>query len=103
MTLSWTVFVDRCVGGRRLKPLLIEAGWSVVLHDEVFEQDAPDVDWPPVVAASGQVVLTRDKQIRRRPDELLPEADVGRGRSNEELRRAVVPLLEQMQRACPGP
>jgi hypothetical protein len=71
VTLSWTVFVDRCLGGRRMKPMLIEAGWSVVLHDEVFEQDAPDVEWLPVVAASGQVVLTRDKQIRRRPDELL--------------------------------
>jgi hypothetical protein len=77
VTLSWTVFVDRCLGGRRMKPMLTEAGWSVVLHDELFEQDAPDVEWLPVVAASGHVILTRDKQIRRRPDELLAIVESG--------------------------
>lgn len=72
-----TVFVDRCLGGRRMKPSLVEAGWSVVLHDEVFPQDAPDVEWLPAVAAQGLVILTRDKQIRRRPDELVAILESG--------------------------
>ena len=60
-----------------MKPMLVAAGWSVELHDEHFEQDAPDVVWLPAVAASGRVILTRDKRISRRPDELLAIVESG--------------------------
>jgi hypothetical protein len=60
-----------------MKPTLVDAGWAVELHDDLFEQDAPDVAWLREVAASGRVILTRDKHIRRRPDELLAMTESG--------------------------
>lgn len=71
MSLTWGLFIDRCVGGRRMRPELLAAGWTVTLHDERFAQDARDADWLPVVAAEGLVIVTRDKRMRRREDELV--------------------------------
>jgi hypothetical protein len=37
---------------------------SVVLHDEVFAQGAPDEEWLPEVGRRGWVLLTKDDRIR---------------------------------------
>jgi PIN like domain len=39
-------------------------------HHDHFEQACPDVDWLPVVGKNGWIVITRDKNIRRKPNEL---------------------------------
>jgi hypothetical protein len=74
-----TLFVDRSLGkgvGRRLR----DAGASVELHDDHFEQTTPDSVWIPDVTARGWVVLTKDKNIRRphgeREDVLIAKARV---------------------------
>lgn len=36
----------------------------------VTTTDVKDVDWIPVVAAAGWVIITRDRKIQRRPHEL---------------------------------
>jgi hypothetical protein len=41
----------------------------VQVHDEHFAQDARDEDWIPRVAEQGWVILTKDKNIRRRASE----------------------------------
>ncbi|MGQ0842976.1 MAG: hypothetical protein ACT4QF_02460 [Sporichthyaceae bacterium] len=38
---------------------------------------SPDLDWMPVVAARGLVVLTRDRRIRTRPAEWRAYAELG--------------------------
>ena len=63
-----TLFVDRSLGkgvARRLR----EAGAVVEMHDDHFPQTTPDTEWIPEVARRGWVVLTKDKNIRRRQDE----------------------------------
>jgi hypothetical protein len=59
-----TLFVDRSLGkgvGRKLR----EAGATVELHDEHFQQCELDKVWIPEVTKRGWVILTKDKNIRR--------------------------------------
>jgi hypothetical protein len=64
-----TYFVDRCLG-HRVGELLRAAGSRAEIHDDHFPDNAPDVEWIPVVAGRGWVILSKDKGIRRRPLEL---------------------------------
>lgn len=61
-------YVDRCLG-RTVANALRAAGADVRYHDDDFSQDAPDEVWIPDVAARGWVILTKDKNIRRRHGE----------------------------------
>lgn len=63
-----TFYVDRCVGKRVVKELR-DAGATVQAHDDNFAQDAADTVWIPDVTARGWVILTKDKNIRRRAGE----------------------------------
>lgn len=60
-----TFYADRCLGKVAARALQA-AGASVELHDDYFDQDTADEDWIPVVSARGWVILTKDKNIRRR-------------------------------------
>jgi len=53
-----------------LAAALIAAGAKVELSRDHFPAGARDVEWLPVVGARGWVVLTKDRQIRRRELEL---------------------------------
>ncbi len=64
------LFIDRDLWSRRLDAALREAGIPFVAHRDLFEDDTPDVDWIAEVGNLGLVVLTRDQEIRRRPNEL---------------------------------
>jgi hypothetical protein len=61
-----TFFIDVNLG-TQIKDYLVEMGLTVVLHAEHFAGRANDVDWIPFIAQKGWPVLTRDRQIRRRP------------------------------------
>jgi predicted nuclease of predicted toxin-antitoxin system len=63
-----TFYVDRCVGKRVVRALR-DAGARVEAHDDHFAQDAADEAWIPDVTARGWVILTKDKNIRRRAGE----------------------------------
>lgn len=65
-------FIDRALGRIVVADALREAGCAVELHGDHFAADAPDVDWLPVVAARGWIVLTKDGAIAR--NELEREA-----------------------------
>lgn len=63
-----TFYVDRCLG-KAVANALRAAGANVEVHDDHFAQAALDEDWIPQVAARGWVILTKDKNIRRRAEE----------------------------------
>lgn len=46
------------------------AGVPFVAHREVFADDTPDIEWIAEVGRRGWTVVTRDQNIRRRPNEL---------------------------------
>lgn len=63
-------FVDRSLGGKWVVEALRAAGARVVVHDDVFDQNAPDVEWLQETARRAWVVLTKDGAMRRNPHEL---------------------------------
>jgi len=64
------LFIDRCAWSRRLGEALRDAGIPFIIHDDKFAKDCADVDWLPVAGREGWIVITRDKNIRRKPNEL---------------------------------
>jgi predicted nuclease of predicted toxin-antitoxin system len=60
-------FVDRSLGGKLVVQALLDVGAEVVVHDDVFDQDTPDMDWLVAAGKRGWVVLTKDSAIRRNP------------------------------------
>jgi predicted nuclease of predicted toxin-antitoxin system len=55
--------------GKAVVQALQAAGARVEAHDDHFVQNAPDEEWIPEVAGRGWVILTKDKNIRRRGGE----------------------------------
>jgi len=72
-------YVDRCLV-KTVAAALVTAGAEVRVHDDYFAQDSPDEVWIPDVSARGWVILTKDKNIRRRHGEreaaILSEARI---------------------------
>jgi hypothetical protein len=67
--LEITYFADASLG-HILANRLREAGFTVVPHDDLFEQGTPDTDWLPEVGRRGWPVLSKDTRIRYTPAEL---------------------------------
>jgi predicted nuclease of predicted toxin-antitoxin system len=63
-----TFYVDCCLG-KAVAEALRAAGATVELHRDNFAPDVEDTIWIPRVAAKGWVILTKDKNIRRRHGE----------------------------------
>jgi predicted nuclease of predicted toxin-antitoxin system len=72
-----TFFIDRAIGQKSVPIALRTTGVIVEIHADHFVQDSPDVDWLPVVAQKGWVVLTKDENIGRRYLEVLAIAQYG--------------------------
>lgn len=68
MSARPTFYIDRCLG-KTVARALLAAGAAVQIHDDHFAQNAPDGLWIPDVAKRGWVILTKDKNIRRRAGE----------------------------------
>ena len=66
---QYTFFVDRSLGSLRLAGALRDLGLTIVVHDDLFAQDALDPDWLRMAGDHGWVVLTKDDKIRYRPIE----------------------------------
>lgn len=60
-------FVDRSLGGKFVVEALRKVGAKVMVHDDVFVQNTPDIDWLQRAGREGWIVLTKDSAIRRNP------------------------------------
>jgi len=47
-----------------------KSGVPFISHNEKFKPACPDEEWLEVAGKQGWIVLTRDKNIRRKPNEL---------------------------------
>lgn len=64
------LFIDRCAWSHKLGEALTKIGAHFIPHHEKFEPACPDEKWLGAVGKQGWIVLTRDKNIRRKPNEL---------------------------------
>lgn len=64
-----TFFVDRSLGRRAVPSALRQAGFDVVVHDDVFAADTDDEIWLREAGVKGWIVLVKDDRIRYRPRE----------------------------------
>jgi hypothetical protein len=63
-------YLDHNFAGKRIPALLREAGLEVRVHRDYYPPNCTDDVWLPAVAARGWVILTKDKKIRYRSNEL---------------------------------
>jgi hypothetical protein len=104
------LFIDRDAWSRVLGEALTAAGIGFVAHHQRFAPAAPDTEWLAVAGAEGWLVLTRDQNIRRRPNELAAVKAAGvcmfvLGQGNlsaAETARIVVGAWPRMLRAARG-
>lgn len=104
------LFIDRDAWSRALGEALTAAGIDFIAHHQPFAPDAPDTEWLAVAGAEGWLVLTRDQNIRRRPNELAAVKAAGvcmfvLGQGNlsaAETARIVVGAWPRMLRAARG-
>jgi uncharacterized protein with PIN domain len=64
-----TFFIDRSLGRWAVPSALRDAGFDVVIHDDVFAADTDDEIWLAEAGAQGWIVLMKDDRIRYRPRE----------------------------------
>lgn len=104
------LFIDECLGTRRVPEALRQAGATVVVHQTHFgnRQGVKDEEWLHEIGERGWVVLTKDKNFRRRPIE-LDAILVGKVRafflsatnlSTEEVAQTFVDALPRITRIC---
>ena len=55
-------FIDWCLG-KTVANALCEAGADIEHHGDHFDQNAPDIEWLPVVGDRSWVVLTKDQAL----------------------------------------
>lgn len=66
----YSFLVDRALG-LRVALALRDRGFNIVMFGENFADGTPDEEWIRRAAQEGWVVLTKDSEIRRRPNERL--------------------------------
>ena len=74
-----TFFLDWNLGTRYAATALREQGALVELHGAHFTQQAPDVEWLPVVGSRGWVVVTKDDRLRHNVHEVAAIRAAGVG------------------------
>ena len=99
--------MDECIAGRHVAAMLAQAGFTAhVQGPATFGTGTPDADWLPIVGARRWVLITKDKNIRRREIELraLHQAQVrafvltAHGLTGEEQARVLREALPAMLR-----
>lgn len=68
---NFVFYLDECLGGNKVYTALTHAGLSVELHSTHFQRGTPDDQWLPEVGKRGWILLTQDKRIRHRKNEIL--------------------------------
>ncbi|HXL14914.1 MAG TPA: DUF5615 family PIN-like protein [Methylomirabilota bacterium] len=64
------LFLDASLGKRIVSDALRRAGATVHVHDEVFGPGTPDETWLQRAGDEGWMVITKDRKIRYRRNEL---------------------------------
>ena len=64
------LFIDRNAWSRRLGAALGDAGVAFVAHHQQFSSESPDEDWIAAASRNNWIAITRDQNIRRKPNEL---------------------------------
>lgn len=67
---STTLFIDRDIWSHRLDEALRTAGIPFAAHRDHFPDDTPDPEWITAVGERGWVIVTRDRRIRYRANEV---------------------------------
>jgi len=65
-----TFFLDRSLGSLKVAKALRDAHQSVVIHDDVFPQDAQDTTWLPEVGRRGCTPRSATGDLRPRRESL---------------------------------
>lgn len=63
-------FIDRSLGRKAVSSVLKDAGYDVIIHDDVFAQNTPDEEWLEVAGKNGWIILSKDNRIRYRANEV---------------------------------
>ena len=66
-------FLDRSLGRHRVADVLRNSGWSLRTHHDVFadrDEEVPDVEWLEYCGRYGLPVLSKDRRLRYRPQEI---------------------------------
>ena len=64
------LFIDRDAWSRKLGQALDDAGIVHVAHHQNFDSESPDTAWIEAASRHGWIAITRDQNIRRKPNEL---------------------------------
>ena len=64
------LFIDRDAWSRKLGLALEDARIAHVAHQRQFDSGSPDVEWIQKVSQQVWIAITRDQNIRRKPNEL---------------------------------
>ena len=103
-------FIDECLGTGRVPEALQHAGANVVVHQTHFagRQGIKDDEWLREIGRKGWVVLTKDKNFKRRP--LERDAILAGGirafflsatnLSTEQIAQTFVDALPRIKRTC---
>ncbi len=71
------LFIDRCAWSHKLGEALTKIGAPFIPHHEKFKPACADEEWLEAAGKQGWIVLTRDKNIRRKPNELRAFQEYG--------------------------
>jgi predicted nuclease of predicted toxin-antitoxin system len=64
------LFIDRCAWSAALGRALSDAGIAFEAHHAHFRDDTPDAEWLTAATQHRWLIVTRDKRIRYKPNEL---------------------------------
>ena len=64
------LFIDRDAWSRKLGQVLEDASVAYVAHHQQFDSESSDVEWIREAGEQGWIAITRDQNIRRKPNEL---------------------------------
>ena len=101
--------MDECLGTVKVPAALAGAGVQVKTLSDVFEQGAKDSDWLAALADHPEwIVLTKDKNIRRRPLEVQALVAAGlrvfvvtaTDLTGDEAAEVLVKALPKIRRFC---
>jgi hypothetical protein len=68
--VEWTFFADRDIQGKEFKRIVRAAGIRLEVHSDHFVDYEDDAVWLPAVASRGWVVLSGDRRIKSRPQNI---------------------------------
>jgi predicted nuclease of predicted toxin-antitoxin system len=64
------LFIDRDAWSHKLGQALDDSGVAYIAHRQRFNHDSPDVEWIEMASRENWIAISRDQNIRRKPNEL---------------------------------